>query len=171
MRWIDKAEFSNKSHHFKSQFNSGISSPVFSLIFFCLKLRVELYKLSHEKVQKRELMPKKAEQLKFLMRFVEIFNTPRFERIFRETVLKKIDLNRYFYWKKNIENDVFLERTFFFQPCDYVIILVFSKMCSKKFNKKVIVKFFDVLGQSLKFTNYCRRVIHLGHPPSHPGFG
>ena len=34
-------------------------------------------------------MPKKAEKLKFLMRFVEIFNIPRFERNFRETVLEK----------------------------------------------------------------------------------
>ena len=57
--------------------------------YFCLRTRVELYKLSHEKVQKRELMPKKAEKLKFLMRFVEIFNTPRFERNFRETILEK----------------------------------------------------------------------------------
>ena len=72
-----------------------------------------MYKLSHEKVQERELMPKNAEKLKFFMRFVEIFNTPRFERNCRETVLEKNRFNSVFLWKKNIKNDVFLERTFF----------------------------------------------------------
>ena len=37
------------------------------------------------------------------MRFVEIFNTPRFERNCRETVLEKIGLNRYFYEKKHLK--------------------------------------------------------------------
>ena len=77
--------------------------------------------MSHEKVQKRELMPKNAEKLKFLMRCVEIFNIPVLKEIVEKLFLKKFDLNCYFYGKK-IKNDVFLERTFFFQPCYYVII-------------------------------------------------
>ena len=51
-------------------------------------------------------MPKNAEKFKFLMGFVEIFNTLRFERNCRETALEKIDKNRYFYGKK-------LKTTFF----------------------------------------------------------
>ena len=75
----------------------------FFIEIFCLGPRVELYKLSHEKVQKRELMPKNDEKLKFLMRFVEILNTPRFERNCRETVLEKNDLNCFFCKKKTFK--------------------------------------------------------------------
>ena len=66
---------------------------------------------------------------------------------------------------KNIEHDVFPRNNVVLQPCDYVIIQKFSKMCSKKFNKKLIVKIYDAMGQSFKFTNYSRRIIHSGHPP------
>ena len=107
MRLIDNAGLSKNSHQFKSQFNSGISSPVFSLIFFCLRPLVELYKLSLEKVQKRELMPKNAEKLKIFMRFVEIFNTPRFEKNCRETVLEKNRFKSLFLWKKTLKTTFF----------------------------------------------------------------
>ena len=59
----------------------------------------------------------------------------------------------------------FSRKNVFLRPCDYVLILLFSKKCSKKVNKKFIVKIFDAVGQSFKFTNYSRRVNHSGHPP------
>ena len=71
------------SHQFKSRFNSGIRR--FFYWHFCLRPRVELYKVLHEIVPKRELMPKNAEKLKFLMRFVEIFN-----KYFTPLVLEEI---------------------------------------------------------------------------------
>ena len=47
-------------------------------------------------------------KIEIFMRFVEIFNTPRFERNCRETVLeKKIGLNRYFYEKKTLKTTFF----------------------------------------------------------------
>ena len=99
------------------QFNRDLIRQLIRRFFidiFCLGRRVELYKLSHEKVQKRELLPKFAEKLKFLMRFVEIFDkyfTPRvLKEIVEKRLWRKIDVISGFY-EKNNKNYVFLERT------------------------------------------------------------
>ena len=68
------------------------------------------------------------------MRFVEIFNTFCFERNCRETVLEKVDLNRDFFGNKHCKRR-FSRKNVFLQPCDYVILLVFSKISSRKFKK------------------------------------
>ena len=95
MRLIDNSGLSKISHQFKSQFNSGKAG--FFIDIFCLRPPVELYKLSHEKVQKRELMPKNAKKLKFLCVLLK-YLTP--------LVLKEIVEKRY--WKKNRFKSLFL---------------------------------------------------------------
>ena len=99
------------SRQFKSRFNSGIKFAGFLSDIFCLRRRVELYKLSHEKVQKRELLPKYAGKLKFLMRFVEIFDKYFKPRVLKETVEKrlwrKIDVTSDFYEKKTLKATFF----------------------------------------------------------------
>ena len=99
------------SHQLKSRFNSGIKIAGFLIDNFCLRRRVELYKLSHEKVQKRELLPKYAGTLKFLMRFVEIFDKYFTPRVLKETVEKqlwrKIDVNSDFFEKKTLKATFF----------------------------------------------------------------